>query len=67
MNAKPRPAAPRADGRREWRRTFANGVTRTTGTDGIVTVRPAWDGGTRVVVARARDGIYYPTHERRFV
>lgn len=52
--------------KRDYRPTI-RGEVRTTGEDGLVTRRPAWDGGIRIVVSRLRDGIYYPTHQRRVV
>ena len=52
--------------RPQWCKTLGNGITRATGVDGIVTIRPAYDGGYRVTVSRCQDGIYYPTHSRTF-
>lgn len=62
--------------RATWRRTLGGGITRPTGTDGAVTVRPAHDGGTRVIVSRRErfgetlDGeptyVYRETHSRRW-
>ena len=47
-----------------WRHTFGGGLTRATGADGAVTIRPAYVGGWRAVVARHDAGVYFPTHSR---
>ena len=64
--------------RRPWRHdSLGAGVTRETGTDGLVTIRRAWDGGVRVVVRRAQvfstnsetgtsSYVYMISHERTF-
>lgn len=53
--------------RRGWQPSrMGHGMARDTGTDGRVVIRPAWDGGVRIVVYRmGGDGIGFITHSRR--
>jgi hypothetical protein len=53
--------------RASWHRaTIGAGIWRLTSSGALVTVRPAWDGGVRVTIARESGGIYRTTHARRF-
>jgi hypothetical protein len=50
-----------------WHPTLGNGVSRLTRDGALITIRPAWNGGIRIVVARPDGGIYFPTHSRQWM